>query len=727
MAYGASIEDWSHFDLILGLGEDLLPVVSNPNAKISETSKMKGLGKTPSLYRRDNTVIGLAAWTQRRSTSDEITAWSQEPDYGICLQTRRVRALDIDVDDASISGKILKAFQEALGLQMPVRTRSNSGKQLAVFIVQGDMGKRSFKCEGGLVEFLATGQQFIACGTHPSGARYDWDSGLPDLIPTITLEQFEDAWTDLVGMFAIEPVREAVRRDLSGTGEQAQDDVADWLEENWETYGARAGKLFVECPWKDGHSSDSGETEAAWLIAGTRGFQRGHFECLHASCSGRADDEFLDAVGYRLAQFDVIEMPEPRAAAPGAPVVWDPDAPRLPLPNMLRDKSGQIEAIVGNVQKAVNRPDATGMDIRYDEFRGEIIWSIPGSGAWQRWEDHHYTALRLRLEQLAFKPVGRELIRDMVLYRAKDNRIDTAMVWLDSLSWDGVSRVGTFFPTYFGTDDTAYTRAVSTYIWTAMASRVLSPGSKVDMVPVLVGAQGQRKSWGISAMVPSEDHFAEFDLTSRDADMSRKMRGTLMGELAELRGINSRDAESIKAWLTQRHERWTPKYLEMETVFPRRLVFIGTSNQREFLSDETGNRRWLPVVSGSVQVEQIIADRDQLWAEAAALFTADGLAWAHAEALARDIHDDFRVVDEAWETPVMRWLADVDVAGTSNRDRTDLTTHTIMSEALGLDAKNCKRADQVRICKILQVCGMKQVFYRVSAKTARVWRSSEGG
>ena len=45
---GATREEWLHFDMLLGLGADLLPVISNPDAAISRNSSMQSTGKTPS-------------------------------------------------------------------------------------------------------------------------------------------------------------------------------------------------------------------------------------------------------------------------------------------------------------------------------------------------------------------------------------------------------------------------------------------------------------------------------------------------------------------------------------------------------------------------------------------------------------------------------------------------------------------------------------------------------
>ena len=717
--YGAAPSDWAHLDLILGLGEDLLPVVCRPDAPISDLSKMKAVGKTPSIYNRDRKVAGIANWTSKRATPAEISRWSAEDDYGICIQTRRVRALDIDVDDQELADTIAARFAELLedeGGELAMRWRDNSGKKLLAFIVEGDMPKRAFKVAGGLVEFLATGQQFVAVGRHTSGAYYQWLGGLPDQLPVISAEVFEKAWTGLVQEFALAPDTEGTANArLRGADLDIEDDVVPWLEAEWETFGFdKGGQLFVACPWKDGHSSDSGETEAAYFPAGTGGYQRGHYRCLHASCQSRTDEEFLDAVGYRASAFEVID---PESMPPGAERAA---ARREALPPMVRNKAGEIEATVGNLQKALSRPDFTGVEIGYDEFRGQIVLCPDGGEGWRPFADRDYFALRVTLEARGFKPIGREMIRDAVVWTAGEHAFDSASQWLGGLVWDGVKRIDNFLPVYFSTVDTPYTRAIGAYAWTALAGRVLDPGCQADMVPIAVGAQGLRKSSAFMAMAPEQEFYAEFSLGDRDDNLSRKMRGTLIGELAELRGLKSRDAESIKAWITQRREKWTPKYQEFETTFPRRLVFFGSSNPDDILDDDTGNRRWLPFRSGDVDVEGVARDRDQLWAEGAARWKESGVAWGEAEKLAGVEHEDFRTTD-TWEDAVTAWLDTEELGGGTPRERTHLTTYEVLVSALGIDARHITKSQEMRVGKVMRVLGFERVQKRVDGLPTRLW------
>ena len=76
--WGAAAGDWDHFDRVCELTADLLPVVSNPNAKKSPTSKIAGPGKTPSRYNGRGEMAGFPEWTQHRATGSDIAKWSNE-------------------------------------------------------------------------------------------------------------------------------------------------------------------------------------------------------------------------------------------------------------------------------------------------------------------------------------------------------------------------------------------------------------------------------------------------------------------------------------------------------------------------------------------------------------------------------------------------------------------------------------------------------------------------
>lgn len=734
--YGATADEWRHFALVVGPG-DLLPVVSRPDAVISDKSTMKALGKTPSVYNANRRVTGIPGWTKIVATDAQVEKWSTDSDHGLCIQTRRVRGLDIDVADPSLAEAIQLAFVAALsGSDLPVRERANTGKRLLAFELVGSFPKRSFKVDGGLVEFLGNGQQFIALGEHfdgkgvPTGTRYDWVAGLPLAFPRVSVEQFEAAWAAIVELFALggdvqgEDQADRSRADLTGV----DDPVAVYLDERGLALGMQGEKVFVSCPWKVGHTSDSGISETAWLVAGTRGFERGHFQCMHASCQKREDWEFLDAVGFRAAAFTDLSQDKGDDGSDAVPQPAQADGEDVapPWPKFKRDAKGVILATLDNIQLALSRPDIVKAEIRFDAFRDELM-VIEGSGpnSYARpFTDADSVALRIELEKRGFKPVGRELARDGLMIHARDNSYDSAQDWLQGLpAWDGVERVATAFPRLFRTVDSPYTRAVGLYVFTALAGRVMDPGCKVDMVPILQGEQGQLKSWAIKALAPSPEMFRELNLEKiGHPDLSRRLRGCVVGELAELRGLRTRDAESIKAWIVEQEERWVPKFVEREIAFKRRLLMFATANPNELLDDETGERRWLPMaVLGQIAVPEIAAERDQLWAEGLLRWSVDGIAWRDAERLATREHDAFKVRD-GWTDLVARWLDQpIDVSGETPNQRGWVRTVDVAMGALDVRGGALTTSHERRVGKALRTLGWKNQGHRVDGKAIWCW------
>lgn len=371
--YGALPSDWAHLDMVLGLTQDLLPVVSNPHARISPDSAIKDIGKLPSTYNSRREVSGFAKWTQHHTTSSEISKWSKESDYGICLQCRLVRAIDVDVSDSDLALRIANFIVGRCAL--PSRTRANASKFLLAFELTGELTKRKFKTQHGIVEFLANGQQFIAVGTHPSGVRYEWAGGLPDEFPVLEREEFEALWSALVEEFAIE---EATTQSSSVKHEKLanvmmQDPVAQFLmNTNRVKRVERDGRLHIVCPWELDHTSETGDSATTYWPAHTGGYVNGHFHCLHAHCEARTDEEFLDAIDYApVDEFESITGELQASTATGSdsaddgpsPIRDDDDVPLLkptrfkaiPLGEFSRGKPPQwiIKGVLPRAELAV--------------------------------------------------------------------------------------------------------------------------------------------------------------------------------------------------------------------------------------------------------------------------------------------------------------------------------------------------------------------------------------
>lgn len=670
--YGASLEAWHHWSVTLGLAEHMLPVISNPGAKISPDSNMRALGKTPSKYNFRKEAAGFPKWTQHFATMREIGQWESEPDYGICMQARAVRAIDIDIVGKRLSAAVVEAIENTFPeLVWPKRYREGTGKILLPFLFEGQMPKRMIPVgEHGVIEFLGDGQQWIAEGAYLKQARgagqvqdgrYLWMGGWPQQFPVLDAAMLETIWDTLVMLFneGGEPTIARLPRE-PGTGIDTssmpgvEDPVAQYLVDRWEVRDIVDDRIYIRCPFDAEHTSDSGPTETMYSLAGTGGYELGHFKCLHAHCMSRSDADYLEAIGWSPDLSDAPDLP--------ALVDGDPHTPDKPQPRYIVDKQGRKENRVYN-HGLFLQSEECGKHIAFDEFSANIIWCPAGDKAgeerWSLFSDEHYVQIVRQMDRNGFVPQAPSAIRGAVLDEAMRNKVDLAVRWVERLpEWDGVPRVERFLPEYLKAADTPYTRSVSLYMWTAQAGRVLDPGCQVDMAPIFVSEQGQRKTSAIGAIAPTREMFTDINLTERDENTSRKMRGVLVIELDELRGLKGRAVEDVKSFITRREEKWTPKYQEFAKAFKRRFVMYGSTNEDDFLGDPTGERRWLPVrvgIGAQIDVEGIERDRDQLWAEAVARWRAEGVAWRDAERLAKNEHADFKA-DLKWTDKVKTWL-----------------------------------------------------------------------
>lgn len=417
--------------------------------------------------------------------------------------------------------------------------------------------------------------------------------------------------------------------------------------------------------------------------------------------------------------------PLPEEALPA--VAPRPAPGTLPaLPFDVTEKTGQPVAKISNIMLALAEPAWTGIRIAYDQFKDEVLLSTDEGANWRAFTDDDYTRLRLYFESVGgFTPVPKELMRDCVLLVAQDNAVDTAILWLrDKVpAWDGVDRIETFYPHYLRTVDTPYARAIGKYMWTAMAGRVLVPGIKADMVPIWVGAQGTLKTTAVNSLVPDDQFFTEIRFDSKDDDLARQLRGKLVAEIGELRGLHTRELEAIKSFITRRVEEWVPKYREFRTSFKRRVVFIGTTNEDEFLGDASGNRRWLPIAVGVVDRAAIERDRLQLWAEARDRFLSAGVGWQGVVELAAEAHEMYRQRD-SWEELVAAWLEERDPVSASGKPRKELgvTVHELLNDGLGIDVSRCTRSDEMRVAKICKFLGMTKQRSSRNGLQVTLWR-----
>jgi predicted P-loop ATPase len=309
--------------------------------------------------------------------------------------------------------------------------------------------------------------------------------------------------------------------------------------------------------------------------------------------------------------------------------------------------------------------------------------------------------------------IGTTTVRQAIVMRAKQRPYHPIRQWLDSLTWDGTRRLETFGITYLGCEDTPYVRAVCEMFLISMVARVYQPGCKVDYMLILEGSQGILKSAVCSAL--AGDQYFSDDLPEKlhDKDTKLHLRGKWLIEVAEMHAFNRAESTELKRFITRREEQYRPPYGGMEVTEPRQCVFIGTSNKDAYLRDETGGRRFWPVKCGTIRLNDLKRDRDQIFAEAAALYHAGTVWWPDRKFEAEFIkpEQDQRYEDDAWGDPVRSWL--------SAQIGNEFTMAEIAFGALGLERSRLGMMEQKRIASILQMDGWK----KIKSHGRMVWRA----
>ena len=248
-------------------------------------------------------------------------------------------------------------------------------------------------------------------------------------------------------------------------------------------------------------------------------------------------------------------------------------------------------------------------------------------------------------------------------------------------------------------------------------ARVYRPGCKVDTTLMLSGVQGSLKSTILAALAVREEWFSDSTIDFRSKDAYQLLPGVWIYELAELEALRGVHASTLKAFLSSRRDRYRPSYGRNTVVTPRQTVFLGSTNDAEFLSDPTGSRRFWPVRVGKPNLAALERDRDQIWAEAAHLFKA-GTQWWLDPGAERDLRrhsEAFRQVD-AWEPVVEDWLA--------QQAARPLTVAEIVEGALHKKAADIRPEDTMRVGTILVRLGFEKERTTVRGRRSTRWKRS---
>ncbi len=580
------------------------------------------------------------------------------------------------------------------------------------------------------IDVLGTGKYFVvAPSRHESGGSYVWSLGLgPDDVRVADAP----AWLLKADEVGPRPAREG-----DGT---ARDTV---LGEAFFLAGKLGavypdGVAAVCCPWADEHSDarGRGEDSSTVILPPAGGSRLGGWSCKHSHCVSRTWKDVLQALPSAAVQAAQQKYPMLQA------VRYEEKIPGK-TPSEVRDILRDVQIMVkynpkGNkiISDIVNLvtiltydPRWTGILV-YDEFAQVLRFTKPPP--WHAddapkvqgdvWSDSDTTCMDLWLRRhWAFEASRPEKIREGVYTVGRRVAINPLREWLDGLKWDGVKRLATWTHRYLGSVNNAYTQAVGTKWMISAVARAFVPGCKADHVIILEGNprnQGKGKSTALRNLVGST-WFSDtpLDIGNKDAYMS--LRGRWCVELAELASLGKTDADRLKAFFSSPTDYFRPPYGREMVDVPRSCVFAGTVNLGQYLKDETGNRRYWPVICGAIDQSGIIEDRDQLWAEAVQQYKAGVIWWpAYEEREMFELEADGREEVDGWTEAVAGWSQSEQAKSLLKKGY--LTAADVLVNAIGLEVGKLDRGTQARI-GIIMTRGLNWHKERVSHAGARVY------
>ena len=367
-----------------------------------------------------------------------------------------------------------------------------------------------------------------------------------------------------------------------------------------------------------------------------------------------------------------------------------------------------------------------------DDFSHRVMCS--DNGRVHEWGDEDDIRLTLWIQRAISIPLLKvSTVADGVNARAREAKRNPLRTWLDSLTWDGTERLKFLFCDGFAADRNQYTEAVGRCFMVSLVARALcdSPdGVKVDTVPVLEGSQGIGKSTGLEIL--GGPWYAEMHEEITGKDFLQALEGKWLVEISELHSFRRAEVDRIKGIISCKVDTYRKSYGRRSGDYPRRCVFVGTTNRDDWVGDDTGARRFWPIACRETNHDWLRSNREQLFAEAVARFRRSESWWDIPDEDAKREQEARRQAD-AWESIVARFVHERPArdpqGGTTWYPRdaplAETTTGEVLADAIGLPESKWSRGDQLRIAAALRLAGY--LPGRAAGRRFWTWRGDRLG
>jgi putative DNA primase/helicase len=350
-------------------------------------------------------------------------------------------------------------------------------------------------------------------------------------------------------------------------------------------------------------------------------------------------------------------------------------------------------------------------DLWWDEFLGKAMtWTSDRKG-YREWTDEDDTMLTIELQRrCGISGANGNDVRKAAQAHARKHIHNEVMEYLEGLKWDQIPRLSHWLEDICNTGPGPYFSQAGRNFFISLVARAFKPGCKVDTMLVLQGKQGAGKSTVLETI--GGRWYAIMRDPPESKDFAITLQGKWLIEIAEMDAFGRSDVRAVKRTLSTSEDRYRPPFGVHAKDHPRRSVFAGTTNRDDWLTDETGARRFWPAEVFSVDIDKLREDRDQLFAEAVAEFRA-GATWWEMPSDETKAQTDHRFDDDPWTDFVMAQV----------QNKVHASVPWIL-DAIGIETQFQDRKAQQRVAAILTHAGWKRttVWDKDSGKARKLWK-----
>lgn len=313
-----------------------------------------------------------------------------------------------------------------------------------------------------------------------------------------------------------------------------------------------------------------------------------------------------------------------------------------------------------NVRRIALFDDHLRENIRFNDFSHMIETKFGPSRKWAQLQTEDIVQIMLHLQRdySGFERVSKDVVADGIYSASLENTVNPPADYIKSVQWDGVPRIGEWLHHAYGAPLDLLHSAMGANWLKGLVKRVIEPGSKFDYVLILEGGQGLGKSRSFRALGGA--WHTEVVITPDNKDFYLVLQDNIIVEFSEGETMSRAETKKLKAVITMQEDEFRKPYGRGNAKYPRHCVFAMTTNAPQYLKDETGNRRYLPIhVERKVDIDWIEQNRDQLFAEAyqKAIVERES-TWDFPEEIT-DLQES-RVISQPYEDELVEWYMNKD-------------------------------------------------------------------